>query len=143
MCGIAGKLLFDTAGRVRRSEIEAMLRPIRHRGPDGEGIYLDNNAGLGHTRLAIIDLSTGDQPMSNEDQTVWVVFNGEIYNFQEIREELIAKGHIFKSRSDTEVIVHAYEEFGTDCVDDCGECSHLQFGIRFGGGSFLRETGWA
>jgi len=82
MCGIAGKLLFEPEGRVARADIEAMLRPIAHRGPDGQGIYLDDNAGLGHCRLSIIDLSTGDQPMANEDETVWIVFNGEIYNFK-------------------------------------------------------------
>ncbi|HLH52163.1 MAG TPA: asparagine synthase (glutamine-hydrolyzing), partial [Verrucomicrobiae bacterium] len=116
MCGIAGKLVLDPAGRVERSAIEDMLRPINHRGPDGNGVYLDANIGLGHCRLSIIDLSTGDQPMTNEDKTIWIVFNGEIYNFQELRELLVAKGHIFRSRSDTEVIIHLYEEFGEECV---------------------------
>jgi asparagine synthase (glutamine-hydrolysing) len=116
MCGIAGKLILDPAGRVERSEIGAMLHTISHRGPDGEGIYLDGSVGLGHRRLSIIDLSTGDQPMSNEDDSIWLVFNGEIYNFQELRQQLLAKGHVFKSNSDTEVIIHAYEEFGEDCV---------------------------
>ena len=116
MCGIAGKLVFDLSARVDPSDIEAMLRPIAHRGPDGHAIHLDRNVGLGHLRLSIIDLSTGDQPMSNEDGSVWIVFNGEIYNFQELRDQLLSKGHVFKSRSDTEVIIHAYEEFGQDCV---------------------------
>jgi asparagine synthase (glutamine-hydrolysing) len=116
MCGIAGKLLFEQEGRVARADIEAMLRPIAHRGPDGQGTYLDCNVGLGHCRLSIIDLSTGDQPMTNEDGTVWIVFNGEIYNFQPLREDLIARGHVFRSRSDTEVIIHLYEEYGAECV---------------------------
>ena len=116
MCGIAGKLNFVTGVSVSRGEIEAMLRPIHHRGPDGQGIYLDGNLGLGHVRLSIIDLNTGAQPMTNEDETVWIVFNGEIYNFQELREQLLAKGHVFKTRSDTEAIIHAYEEFGPECV---------------------------
>src|SRR6266481_1728331 len=112
MCGIAGKLFFDLAGCVQRSEIETMLRPIVHRGPDGQGIHLDGNVGLGHCRLSIIDLDTGAQPMTNEDETVWIVFNGEIYNFKELRHGLLAKGHVFRSKSDTEVIIHLYEEFG-------------------------------
>ena len=117
MCGIAGKLFFDPTARVEPSRIEAMLRPMRHRGPDGHGIHLDGPVGLGHLRLSIIDLNTGAQPMTNEDSTVWIVFNGEIYNFQELRDQLVAKGHVFRSRSDTEVIIHAYEEFGPDCVN--------------------------
>jgi asparagine synthase (glutamine-hydrolysing) len=116
MCGIAGKLFHDSSARVEPGELQAMLQPMAHRGPDGQGIHLDRNAGLGHLRLSIIDLSTGDQPMANEDGSIWLVFNGEIYNYQELREQLLAKGHVFKSRSDTEVIIHAYEEFGEDCV---------------------------
>jgi asparagine synthase (glutamine-hydrolysing) len=118
MCGIAGKLFFDASTKVERPQIEAMLRPIAHRGPDARGIYLDGNVGLGHARLSIIDLNTGAQPMTNEDETVWIVFNGEIYNFAALRERLQAKGHIFRSQSDTEVIIHAYEEFGPDCVKE-------------------------
>lgn len=118
MCGIAGKLIFDPTDRVEPSRIEAMLRSIAHRGPDGQGIHLDGNIGLGHVRLSIIDLSTGAQPMANEDETVWIVFNGEIYNFAALRERLQAKGHVFRSHSDTEVIIHAYEEFGPDCVKE-------------------------
>jgi asparagine synthase (glutamine-hydrolysing) len=118
MCGIAGKLFFDASAKVERPQIEAMLRPIAHRGPDAQGIYLDGNVGLGHARLSIIDLNTGAQPMANEDETVWIVFNGEIYNFAALRERLQAKGHVFRSQSDTEVIIHAYEEFGPDCVNE-------------------------
>jgi asparagine synthase (glutamine-hydrolysing) len=118
MCGIVGKLLVDNAARVERPQIEAMLRPIAHRGPDAQGIYLGDNVGLGHARLSIIDLNTGAQPMTNEDETIWIVFNGEIYNFAALRERLQAKGHVFRSQSDTEVIIHAYEEFGPDCVKE-------------------------
>lgn len=116
MCGIAGKLVFDSTAKVEAVEIQAMLDPMVHRGPDGQGLHLDRNAGLGHLRLSIIDLSTGAQPMCNEDKSVWVVFNGEIYNFKQLRQRLVAKGHTFKSHSDTEVIVHLYEELGPDCV---------------------------
>lgn len=93
-----------------------MLDAIAHRGPDAEGIHLDGYVGLGHRRLSIIDLSSGAQPMCNEDGKVWIVFNGEIYNFQELRKRLVAQGHKFKSHCDTEVILHLYEELGEDCV---------------------------
>ncbi len=94
-----------------------MLRTLHHRGPDGGGEYRSGPVGLGHRRLSIIDLDTGAQPMSNEDGSVSLVFNGEIYNFQELRDQLVAKGHVFKSHSDTEVIVHLYEELGEGCVE--------------------------
>jgi asparagine synthase (glutamine-hydrolysing) len=117
VCGIAGKFFFDPPARLEQAHIEAMLRPIHHRGPDGGGVYVDGPVGLGHRRLSIIDLSSaGAQPMSNEDDTVWIVFNGEIYNYQELREQLLAKGHQFKSHTDTEVIIHLYEEYGVDCL---------------------------
>lgn len=93
-----------------------MADTIRHRGPDDEGFYVSGQIGLGFRRLSIIDLSGGHQPLSNEDGKVWIVFNGEIYNYQELRQELVAKGHFFKTKSDTEVIVHLYEEYGVDCV---------------------------
>ena len=117
MCGIAGKLIYDPEARVGEGEIMRMITPLAHRGPDGQGVHLDGNVGLGHCRLSIIDLGTGAQPMANEDETVWIVFNGEIYNFHELRGRLLAKGHVFRSQSDTEVIIHAYEEFGLDCVN--------------------------
>lgn len=120
MCGIAGKINFDASRQVEQSEIKPMLDIMRHRGPDGSGIHLDGPVGLGHVRLSIIDIEAGKQPLSNEDDTVWVTFNGEIYNFQELRHNLIAKGHRFKTHSDTEVIVHLYEEYDKACVD------HLQ-----------------
>ena len=111
MCGINGFNWED------KTLITDMNRVTKHRGPDGEGFYIGKNTSLGHVRLSIIDLSEkGQQPMSNEDGTVWITYNGEIYNFQELREELIKKGHIFKSKTDTEVIIHAYEEYGLDCV---------------------------
>jgi asparagine synthase (glutamine-hydrolysing) len=117
MCGIAGKLYLDPKRSVSRDEMAAMVRPLAHRGPDGEGIWVEGEIGLAHRRLSIIDLRTiAAQPMSNEDGTVWVTFNGEIYNFHELRKELEAQGHVFRTNSDTEVIVHAYEQYGRDCL---------------------------
>ncbi len=115
MCGIAG--IIDINSAPEQGLIERMNRIMHHRGPDGEGYYLDGPVALGHRRLSIIDLTGGGQPISNEDGTVWITFNGEIYNFQELRDELIVKGHCFTTRSDTETIVHAWEEFGESCVE--------------------------
>jgi asparagine synthase (glutamine-hydrolysing) len=115
MCGICGA--FGNGGAaVGRELIEKMSTAIRHRGPDGEGQYVSGAIGLGHRRLSIIDIASGAQPITNEDDSLHIVFNGEIYNFIELREELEKQGHRFKTRSDTEVIVHAYEEWGLDCV---------------------------
>jgi asparagine synthase (glutamine-hydrolysing) len=111
MCGIAG-LWSAAAARPKRHELEAMVRALRHRGPDGSGIRVDGPIGLGHARLSIIDLTTGAQPMANEDGTVWVVFNGEIFNYLELRQQLLREGHRFRTESDTEVLVHLYEEHG-------------------------------
>jgi asparagine synthase (glutamine-hydrolysing) len=116
MCGIAGKICFDRAQSVNPITIEAMMAAMHHRGPDGQGMHIDGSVGLGHMRLSIIDLATGAQPLSNEDDTVWITFNGEIYNYQELRADLLSRGHQFKTRSDTEVIVHLFEEYGQDCV---------------------------
>jgi asparagine synthase (glutamine-hydrolysing) len=117
MCGIAGIIAGDNAARMEiASEVRAMCAEIVYRGPDDEGIYVDGTVGLGMRRLSIIDVSTGQQPIHNEDRTLWVVFNGEIYNFGELRRELEANGHTFYTNSDTEVIVHAYEAYGSDCV---------------------------
>ncbi len=116
MCGIAGQLHYDPSRAVDPHLIRQMVGMLAHRGPDGNGVHVKGQVGLGHTRLSIIDLHTGAQPITNEDGTVWLVYNGEIYNFQELRQELIAKGHRFRSTSDTEVIVHLYEEEGTACV---------------------------
>lgn len=115
MCGIAGLVNRKSTG-VDRSLLERMTRRLQHRGPDGEGYYVSGNVGFGHRRLSIIDVSAGHQPMSNEDGSVWVTFNGEIYNFQELRTELKSAGHIFRSHSDTEVIVHGYEQWGEGVV---------------------------
>lgn len=116
MCGICGKLNFEQGASVNPTLIRGQLDTIRHRGPDDEGIYIGSGVGLGHRRLSIIDLQTGHQPLSNEDGTIWIVFNGEIYNFQTLRASLVAKGHVFKTHTDTEVIVHLYEEHGPQCV---------------------------
>jgi asparagine synthase (glutamine-hydrolysing) len=115
MCGIAGVYRFD-GGRVERGPLEAMTARMLHRGPDDEGFYRADAVGLGMRRLSIIDLTGGHQPLGNEDGTVWVVMNGEIYNYVELRAELEAKGHRFRTRSDTETIVHLYEEEGTEAV---------------------------
>jgi asparagine synthase (glutamine-hydrolysing) len=116
MCGIAGFVNWNgeppSLGRIR-----AMTDRLRHRGPDGEGHHLHRNAALGHRRLSIIDVSTGAQPMGNEDGTVWVTFNGEIYNFREIRATLEAHGHVFRTASDTETIVHGFEQWGERVLD--------------------------
>jgi asparagine synthase (glutamine-hydrolysing) len=112
MCGICGKLNFDQGACVNPGLMPAMLDTIRHRGPDDEGVYLARQVALGHRRLSIIDLKSGHQPLSNEDGTVWIVFNGEIYNFKELRAFLLSRGHVFKTQTDTETIVHLYEEFG-------------------------------
>lgn len=117
MCGIAGIVCIDSNTRVVQDDLRAMSRQIRHRGPDGEGFYVGETVGLAHTRLSIIDLVSGDQPIHNEDDTVWVVFNGEVFNYVELRAILVEKGHQFYTRSDTEVIVHLYEEYGDDFVD--------------------------
>ena len=116
MCGIAGLLYLDGEKPVPRQQIATMCDALYHRGPDDEGIYLDGSFGMGIRRLAIIDLLTGHAPLSNEDGTVWVVQNGEIYNFPELREQLEHRGHRFRSSCDTEVIAHLYEEEGPACV---------------------------
>jgi len=115
MCGICGKLNLDSK-KVTADTIASMCSVITHRGPDDEGIYLDGSMGMGMRRLSIIDLNTGHQPISNEDATVWTVLNGEIYNYKELTAELVKKGHVFKTKSDTEVIVHLYEEHGSEFV---------------------------
>jgi asparagine synthase (glutamine-hydrolysing) len=117
VCGICGKLDFDPAAAVERSLVLSMLSTIRHRGPDDEGTYCAPQVGLGHRRLSIIDLTTGHQPLSNEDGSVWIVLNGEIYNYRELRPGLEAQGHVFRTQTDTEVIVHLYEQYGRQCVD--------------------------
>ncbi len=115
MCGIAG--IFDLDRQFSKSDLQAMCEVIRHRGPDGDGYYIDGAVGLGHRRLRIIDLEGGKQPMSNEDGTIWITFNGEIYNFKQLQKDLEGRGHYFHSHSDTEAIIHAYEEYGGNCVE--------------------------
>ena len=117
MCGIAGIANFDSQKRVDPSRVKAMCDVITHRGPDEDGFYLNGEIGLCIRRLKIIDLSTGQQPIHNEDKTVWTVFNGEIYNYKELRAVLEKKGHHFYTQTDTEVIVHLYEEYGVRCVE--------------------------
>jgi asparagine synthase (glutamine-hydrolysing) len=117
MCGIAGKFNFDAARPIEPDRLVAMTSVVAHRGPDAAGYFIGPGIGLGHRRLSIIDLSTGGQPLCNEDRTVWVIFNGEIYNFAEIRSELESCGHQFRTHTDTEVIVHAYEQWGDSAVD--------------------------
>lgn len=116
MCGICGKVLVDRNATVLVEQIERMANAIHHRGPDDTGMYVSGHVGLGHRRLSIIDLNTGKQPITNENMTIWIVFNGEIYNYVELRKELLQKSHTFKTCTDTEVIVHLYEEYGIDCV---------------------------
>lgn len=117
MCGICGKVYHDLNRQVEEPIITKMMDSIVHRGPDDEGKYLNINVGLGFRRLSIIDLSLGHQPMTNEDETIWLVFNGEIYNHLDLREILLKKGHIYKTKTDSETIIHLYEEYGINCVD--------------------------
>ncbi len=117
MCGILAILNFDSQNEVEGSLLRQMSDTMVHRGPDDKGDWIKGPVGLGHRRLAIIDLSSaGHQPMANENGTVWITYNGEIYNFQELRQILENKGHIFRSNTDTEVVLHAYEEWGTACL---------------------------
>lgn len=117
MCGIAGILHRAEDDSVHEGQIRRMLGMIRHRGPDEFGIYLGDKIGLGSARLSIIDLSGGQQPISNEDGTLWIVFNGEIFNYIELRRELETRGHYFITQSDTEALLHLYEDFGTKCLE--------------------------
>lgn len=115
MCGIAG-VAYASDGLADRAQVERMCEVIRHRGPDDEGIFVDGPVGLGMRRLSIIDIATGHQPIHNEGRTVWVVLNGEIYNFESLRQELLQLGHHFYTQSDTETLVHLYEQYGQDMV---------------------------
>jgi asparagine synthase (glutamine-hydrolysing) len=122
MCGICGIINSDVSEAMTGRQLLAMKRVLTHRGPDDHGLYLSPpqnggvKAALGHQRLSIVDLEGGHQPMSNEDGDIWITYNGEIYNHQELRKDLQKRGHIYKTRSDTETILHAYEEYGEDCV---------------------------
>jgi asparagine synthase (glutamine-hydrolysing) len=123
MCGIVGRVNFEEARPVPEDHVRQMLAALRHRGPDEFGIYLDEQVALGSARLSIIDLTGGQQPIANEDETLWIVFNGEIFNYQELRPQLEARGHRFRTATDTEVLIHLYEDFGPD-------------GLRFLNGQF-------
>lgn len=114
MCGICGIYNYRIGMAVDEEVLRSMASQIIHRGPDDDGFYVDGNLGLGMRRLSIIDVKGGHQPISNEDGSIWIVFNGEIYNFPDLRRELQSKGHIFRTRSDTETVIHAYEEWGLD-----------------------------
>jgi len=116
MCGICGIFFANRDWRVQGDVLARMNRRIAHRGPDDEGFFVEENVGLAMRRLSIIDVKTGHQPISNENRDVWIVFNGEIYNHAELRTDLEARGHQYRTRSDTETIVHLYEEYGSDCV---------------------------
>ena len=117
MCGICGQYNFVDGSPVYRRNIERMAHSIAHRGPDDEGYFVSGSLGLGFRRLSIIDLAGGHQPMSDAEESVWVVFNGEIYNFPELKQELEGHGHVFRTRSDTEVIVHGYKQWGDDVLN--------------------------
>lgn len=117
MCGIVGIVKLDPREHVEQERLKQMRDVLSHRGPDGAGLWVEGPVGLGHRRLAIVDVAGGHQPMANEDQTVWIVFNGEIYNHPTLRPELEARGHRYRTRSDTETILHLYEEEGERCVE--------------------------
>ena len=117
MCGICGQFNFKTQAPARRADIESMTRSIRHRGPDDEGYFIAGPLGLGFRRLSIIDLAGGHQPMSDQEESIWIVFNGEIYNFPELKRELQSYGHIFRTNSDTEVIIHGYKQWGDEILN--------------------------
>jgi asparagine synthase (glutamine-hydrolysing) len=117
MCGICGQYNFGDQTPVRSRDIEAMTKSIVHRGPDDDGFYISGSLGFGFRRLSIIDLSGGHQPMSDQEESVWVIFNGEIYNFQEVRRELEGHGHVFRTNSDTEVIIHGYRQWGDEVLN--------------------------
>ncbi|MEN4098851.1 MAG: asparagine synthetase B, partial [Anaerolineaceae bacterium] len=118
MCGICGVYAYDQRLEINPSILKQMCDTIIHRGPDDEGYYHNGSVSLGSRRLSIIDLQYGRQPMTNEDQSIWLVYNGEIYNYPDLRARLIAKGHTIRTQSDTEVIIHAYEEYGEACASE-------------------------
>ena len=118
MCGIAGIFNLSSNPPPQRQTLERMIQTLYHRGPDGYGFFHNEKIGLAHARLSIIDLEGGWQPIYNEDKTIAIVFNGEIFNYPELRRELIKRGHHFSTHSDTEVIVHLYEEKGKNCLDE-------------------------
>src|SRR6266571_4704266 len=116
MCGICGIVYSGEERPVQRDTLAQMNAQIVHRGPDDDGFFVEGNVGLTMRRLSIIDVRTGQQPITNEDESLWIVYNGEIYNHRELRGRLEAGGHRYRTQSDTETIVHLYEEYGRDCV---------------------------
>lgn len=114
MCGIAGVVSFNNSSAISKNLLTNMVNTLNHRGPDEIGMAIHGSVALGMRRLSIIDLQGGSQPIYNEDKSIWTVYNGEIYNFPELKKDLTSKGHIFKTNTDTEVIVHGYEEYGND-----------------------------
>ena len=142
MCGIIGQVRRD--GRaVSRATMESMCAALEHRGPDSRGLHVEGQVGLGIQRLRVIDLATGDQPIYNEDGSVVVVLNGEIYNFRELRRDLLRRGHRFATEGDTEVIVHLYEEMGPRCVEACTACSAFALWDEGERRCCWPATGWA
>jgi len=117
MCGIVGIVKLNQRETVDEARLKRMRDVLRHRGPDGEGLWIEGPVGLGMRRLAIVDVAGGRQPMANEDGTVWIVYNGEVYNHADLRPELEQRGHRYRTRSDTETILHLYEENGERCVE--------------------------
>lgn len=115
MCGICGIVNLAEGPAPDTALVLRMMGRLKHRGPDSSGYYRDRWAALGHARLAVIDVEGGAQPLSNEDETVWITYNGEIFNYVELAHELRSLGHIFRTKCDTEVIVHAYEQWGPEC----------------------------
>ena len=116
MCGITGILNLSSQEPPSLEQITAMISPLRHRGPDQSGVYLDDAVALGNLRLSIIGLGDGIQPISNETGKLWIVYNGEAFNYVELKSDLIKKGHLFATGTDTEVLLHLYEEYGTNCL---------------------------
>ena len=139
MCGICGLYNFGSGEPAEEQVLRRMMVVLRHRGPDDEGTYLSPTCpalGLGHTRLSIIDIAGGHQPLANEDGSVWIILNGEIYNYKELRADLEARGHRFRTETDTETIVHLYEESGTGCL------GHLRGMFAFVGAFSWPATAW-
>ena len=139
MCGIVGIVGARGAAPPARDGVSRATRALRHRGPDGFAFHFDDVVAFGHTRLSIIDLEHGQQPLWNEDQTVVTIYNGEIWNYLDLRQALESKGHVFRTSSDTEVLVHGYENGVKNCPHTCMECLLLPSGTRLVKGFYLRE----
>ncbi|MCK5456070.1 MAG: asparagine synthetase B, partial [Melioribacteraceae bacterium] len=118
MCGIAGIFNHQSSKKIEQNQLKLLASSMMHRGPDEFGAYLDDSIGLVHSRLSIIDIENGIQPIHNEDKSIWVIFNGEIYNYIELKDDLVKKGHKFYTSTDTEVLIHLYEEKGEDFLNE-------------------------